>query len=319
MRCFSCCTPKSEVSDLPYANTASRSPSNPHRHCLGLFDTPIVSFGLIICASLLVIAWLIVVAFITDFDTLHHKYTFEPRSVTSFTVWGTAAIAIPSTMIPFAGYALVVGEKRTRRWILYAMGAFFTAMLVSGNLLSTSETSKRENFELQFAVKFNDFYCDTRTLKVCLEGSRADVLLLTRGNSTTANASSDDAALSIWSRCREVMLEGMAQEAKRDEAEGDSEEGEKEIETKPLYKFLKDYQASHEVDLWCGNALQRKTPLSDQEQRTFPAPHAANPKMFEKYTREWSKRMLYSNVLLGSALGCMLLAVLSLKSEGRDF
>lgn len=321
MLCFSCCTstPKSRLSeDLPYTHTLS--PSKPRRQCLRRFSAPHVSFGLIICATLLVIAWLVVVACIIDFDTLHHKYTFEPRSVTVFNAWGTVAIVVMPAVIPFAGFALTSGENHTRRLTLYAVCAYVIAMLVAGNILGPLETSKRENFEQQFAVKFNNFYCNTRTLKACLEGSRADLLLLTRGNTiSAANASNaDDAALSIWSRCREVLLESMAQEAKRDEAEGDNEEGEKEVETEPLYKFLKKCQASHEIDVWCGNALQRTTPLTDHEQRTLPAPHAANPQMFHKYTREWSRRMLYSNILLGPALGFMLLAVLSLKAEDHN-
>lgn len=321
MLCFSCCTstPKSWPSeDLPYTHTSS--PSKPRRQCLQHFGSPHVSSGLIICAVLLMITWLVVVAFIIDFDTLHHKYTFEPQSVTVFNVWGTVTTVVISAVIPFIGFTLVSDENRTRRRTLYAVCAYVIAMLVAGNILGPLETSKRVNFEQQFAVKFNDFYCDTRTLKVCLEGSRADLLLLTRGNPTSAvNASNaDDAALSIWSRCREVLLESMAQEAKRDEAEGDDEEGEKEVETEPLYKFLKKCQVSHETDVWCGNVLQRTTPLADHEQRTLPAPHAVNPQMFHKYTREWSRRMLYSNVLLGPALGFMLLAVLSLKAEDHD-
>lgn len=318
---FCCCKPRPSE-DLPYVHKPS--PSKSSRRWLRRFGAPNVSLALISCASLLIVAWLVVVAFIVNLDTLSHKYTFEPRSITTFNAWGTTSMIIVSAVIPLAGFLLASGENKTKRWTLHAVCAFAVAMLVSGNILGAKETSKRENFEQQFAVKFNDFYCDTRTLKVCLEGSRADLLLLTRGNVTaatsTANASSDDAALSIWERCREVLLEGMAEEAKRDKAEGDEyEEGEKEVETKPLYKFLSDCKASLETDVWCGNVLQRKTSLTDQEQRTLPAPHAMNPQMFKKYTREWSKSMFYSNILLGAALGCMLLALLSLKAQEHDF
>lgn len=83
--------------------------------------------------------------------------------------------------------------KRGKRWWLYIPCVVYSTLLVLGNAIVNSETHKREAFEQSFAVQFNNFYCSSRTVRVCLEGTETEVMLLTRGNETLAVKSSENA------------------------------------------------------------------------------------------------------------------------------
>ncbi|TYZ60474.1 hypothetical protein PybrP1_005788 [[Pythium] brassicae (nom. inval.)] len=260
--------------------------------------------------KLLAIAWYIIVPFLVDNHALHEKYTFTPRSVTAFTNWGYIMLGV----IPAAVFVVIFGATDDNpRWLRAVVCAGYVVVLLAGNILGAIETSARNGYENQFAVKFNDFYCDTRTLRVCLEGKRDDLIVLTRGNATAVQASENptDVALSIWSRCQEVLLESMAQEARADDDGGEDAEteGEKEIETKPLYTFLDDCSASRDIDMWCGNVHHYRMTLSDAQQQARPSPFASTPEMFARYKREWTRRMLFSNVLLGGSAVLLLVSM----------
>lgn len=204
-------------------------------------------------AVLLTIAWYIILPFLVDNRALNERYTFTPRSVTTFTAWGATMLAI----MPVVAVVTFVACDDDKRWVRVLICASYVVVLLAGNIFGAIETAARNDYENQFAVKFNDLYCETRTLRVCLEGKRDDLIVLTRGNATAIQASENPTyvALSVWSRCQEVLLESMTQEAKADDGGGEDAktEGEKEIEAKPLYTFLDDCSASRDIDLRCGN------------------------------------------------------------------
>lgn len=285
-------------------------------------------FGL--CAVLLPIAWFIVVPFYIDTDALHHKYDFEPMKLSAFLGWGYALITLIAMLTPVIAFGVIQSRKVEGRLALFGVGFVYVLMLVIGNALSTSRTDSRIAYKDSFAIKFNEYYCDSRTLRMCLD-KKSDLhqlVLLTRGNITAASTTTSNAtvagvldsetpttaALAIWTRCKAVILGAMARETARDnEAE---EAAEMEIETGKIYRFVDACGTSHAADAWCGSFLTRKTPFTDAEHQTLPAPFAANVVMFESYTQEWSRRMDYSNVLLGAAVGCMALAAGSFALHG---
>lgn len=266
--------------------------------------------------ALVVIAELLAAAFFTvslvlDSATMASKYSFTPRSVTTYNAWGISAeVIVPVLQMPLMAYMYLAMEMRVMRVLPFLACAVSVGLLIAGNILSHQETTKRAALESDFAAKFNDFYCDTRTLRMCLQGKPADVLTVTRGNDSDVRASENvtEVGLAIWSRCNEVLLQSIALEAKLEDTEDDEikNEGEIEVELNSFNTFINDCDNSRTVDAWCGRALHRTAPLSDTEQRALPSPFATNPKMYRKYTREWSKRMLFSNVLLGTAVGCLL-------------
>lgn len=283
-------------------------------YCVRRFDVGCLgSYGwstpLGICALLLAIAWYVVVPFFIDVDAMHWHYGFKPMSVTPYTAWGTTLFVLIPMQLQWVVGAIYCGATRESRWMMYVSCGVYLVLLVVGNTLDASQTSKRLAFEPQFAAKFNTYYCDSRALRVCLDGPQDDLLVLIHGNNGAAQNVSAAAELAVWTRCRQVIAESMGR-AHFDE--GDSS-GDKEIEAGAIYKFLDDCTTSRQVDAWCGDQLHRTTPVTDEEHRTSPSPYASNPEMFHEYTREWSRRMFYSNVLLGSALGCQLLAAWSWK------
>jgi hypothetical protein len=278
--------------------------------CFGSFCW---SVPLAIASPLLAIAWYVVVPFFIDTDTMGSKYAFTPMSEKSYTGWGLSLlIIVPITIMPHVG-VVCAGADRGARWGAYFMSFIYVILLIVGNGLSAGQESKRLAVEPEFAVKFNEYYCDSRMLRVCLEGSDDEMLVLMGRNATTGLNGTENsthvAALSIWSQCRKVITDAMERSYKDE----DDSPGEKEIETGPIYRFLNDVGGSSEVDAWCASVLHRATPtaMTDEEQRTLPAPFALKPEMFQKYTREWSRRMVYSNVLLGTSVGCMVLAAWS--------
>lgn len=271
------------------------------------------SIPLGVCALLLAIAWYVLVPFYIDAQAMHWHYAFKPMSVTPYTAWGTTLFVLIPLQLQWVIGAMCGGTSRVTRWMLYISCGAYLMLLVVGNALGASQTSKRLAFESQFAVKFNDYYCDSKTLRVCLDGPQDDFLMLIRGNNKSAlnaSASIDDTAeLVVWTRCRQVITESM----RRAHFDDGDTPGDKEIEAGAIYRFLDDCVKSSDVDAWCGDLLHRTTPMTNGEHLKSPSPYAENPEMFHKYTREWSRRMFYSNVLLGSALGCQLLAAWSWK------
>lgn len=276
-----------------------------------IFCSSMLAFGCVVLALLLAVTWYIVVPFLVDNHALHSKYTFTPRSTATFTGWGTSMLVIMPWAVIGTVFSLSTDNAHALRALICAS---YAILLIVGNILGSIETTARNGYENEFAVKFNHFYCDTRTLRVCLEGNRDNLAVLTRGNATAILASENptDIAFAVWDRCQYVLLEAMDQEAKMDDDGGEDAktEGEKEIETKPLYNFLDNTSGSRDIDAWCGNVYHYKLTPTIAQQQALPSPYASNPEMFAKYTREWSRRMLYSNVFLGTAAGLMLLAAI---------
>lgn len=254
---------------------------------------------LILVAELLAMTWYVIVNLLADSKTLYFEYTFAPRSTTAFIVW--RVVALLSVSPPFVmGIKLVVDDVADSRKFqrkLALAGTIYVITLLAGNILGAFETSARTNYESEFAAKFNDFFCDTRTVRVCLEGSHDEMLVLTRGNATTIQATEDptDVALSVWRRCQEVVHD------RRKDAT-------KSILTEQLSAFLNDCSGSHDADVWCGNALRHSTPLGSPFHLELPSPHALNPAMFARYKSEWAVRMQFSNGLLGGAAVCFLVS-----------
>lgn len=271
-----------------------------------------VALTLIIAAELLAVVWYIVVYFLVDNSSLHFDYMFTPRSTTTFWVWRVMGLVLVALVFLLVATTLFgTQDSANVRWRPALACVVYIVMLVTGNIIGTIETSARKGYEDEFAVKFNDFYCNARVLRVCLEGSNREMLLLTRGNATAILASENptDVALSVWSRCQGVLLDSMVKAAERTTRQYRKRDGEKGIETKEVYQFLDDTNGSSDIDAWCGNVYHYSTSLTVAQQKTLPSPYASNPSMFTRYKREWRTRMQFSNGFLGGTV--VLLAVVT--------
>lgn len=279
--------------------------------CLGSFFW---SVPLLVASPSLVIAWYVYVPFFVDTATMNSKYAFDAPSQSGYDGWGLAMLIIVPLVLFMTAFIPCAGPERVVRWTMYVTCVIYLILLTIGNSLGSGQVEKRLAREPEFVAKFNSYYCETRTLIVCLEGSQDDLLVLMRGNGTVlagapANATSDQAAIAVWKQCQKVIMATMAR-AHFDEGDSRSD---KELELGPIYKFLNDCGHSNEVDAWCGNLLHHTTALTDEEQRSLSAPFAGNVEMFHKFTKEWRRRMFYSNVLLGTAIGCLMLGAWSFK------
>lgn len=296
-----------------YSNTSATSYTQADGSKLSLLQrvlgSPILSAAVGVCATLLPIAWFVIVPFYIDTDALHHKYDFVPMAVNSFVAWRAALLGLIPLLTPVAFISSLVAKTGGFCGLTLA-SLIYGILLIIGNALSSSRTHSRQANENNFAKLFNEYYCDMRTLRVCLEGtSQQDLVILTRGSNATAGVFSAEtptsATLAIWKRCKTVILEAMAREVARD---NDPEEAsELEIETVPIFRFIDDTNGSRATDTWCGDGLYRTTPLSVADHLSLPSPYAANPAMFPSYTQEWSRRMHYSNIFLGTAIAGMVL------------
>lgn len=279
--------------------------------CLGCFCC---SVPLLVASPMLVVAWYVYVPFFVDTDAIASKYAFDAPSQSGYSGWGTAMLIVVPFILVTTAFIPCGGPERFVRWGIYITSVIYVILLIIGNSLGAGQVEKRLALAPEFAVKFNSHYCESRTLRVCLEGPQDDLLLLVRGNGTmlagaTASSTSDQQALALWSQCQKVIVATMAR-AHHDEGD---RSGDKKLEVESIYKFVNDCGHSSERDAWCGNLLHRTTALSDEEQRSLPAPFAANVDMFDKFTREWARRLYFSNILLGTAVGCLMLGAWSFK------
>lgn len=299
-------------------------------HRIEWFGSVFVSIPLLIASLTLSCVFFGVVLFGVDGATLGSKYGFRPLSDHSYSAWGTAMFVVVPTLWTPMFLVCYISKHKAGRWMHYFVAAAYLAVIIVANVLGAAETHSREAVEPQFVAKFNEFYCDSRTLHQCLQGGQADTLTLVgRGNATLldATANKTEGVLSVWTRCRQVVLKavtGHSYEVQTgtdsySNAGGDADNAALHkaiyLSTFSIDNLIKEVQGSRETDEWCANAFarHRSTPLSDAEQRAAPAPYALNPDLYTAYVDEWPRRLRYSNGLLGSAVGCMVLAAVSWK------
>lgn len=254
------------------------------------------------------------VVLLVPYGNMSDKYKFTPRSLATYHQWRTTTLVFVSIAFLVIGFTAFPDKSQCNRWILIVHCVVFAVLLIVGNAMAAHETSQRQAFEQGFAAKFNAFYCDVRTARLCLEGNQGDLAVLVYGSSPPTNQSglgnsTNAVATSIWTRCRKVLLNFQALDAM---AEWDDDGVRLYLS---IYKFVDDCNKSVEMDMWCGDLAGRTTALTDGKQRLFPAPFSANADMFAKYTREWTRNMRYSNAILGSTIGCMALAAVLAKSK----
>lgn len=279
-----------------------------------------LAIALVVIAEIVVATWLgSVVTF--QFQAIHNYYGFEPMPVGVYTTWATAAeTVVPLVLLPLTCVAYAASHMRVTRWLAYVVCMGFAAFLISGNILGNRETTKRLAFKEGFATKFNSYYCSARTLRRCLQGTDEELLVMTHQNASTTVQPLEnvtEAGLAIFSRCHQVLRESIAKEAAAEDAEDSNiqVEGEIEVDLRSFYTLLDDCNNSRPLDAWCGGLQFRATPLSGEEHVSLPSAFAYNPGIFHRYTREWPKRMLYTNIFLGSAIGCVLSMALYMKSR----
>lgn len=288
-----------------------------------------LSVFFVVIAELVAVAFFIAL-FVVDGQTLHEKYgdMFTPQSVTLYKAWGTITlVGVALLVISVAVVTFDKNSNRTKRDLLLVASALYLVLLASGNALGASETAARRAATTAFAVEFNAFYCHARTMNVCMDGDAVALLQLTRGSHSLVQPSENatEAVLGVWSHCQEAIKWAIEKTPKTEAYTttyvGSSSSGPMytrhkvdktgvlEIDTKPLNAFLNDCSSSPSMDVWCGDASLRATPMTDTEQQALLSPYASNPSVFVAYTREWSRRMTIANALVSTVVASLVLAV----------
>ncbi|GAB9463416.1 hypothetical protein Gpo141_00000878 [Globisporangium polare] len=278
------------------------------------FGSNWVSMPLALSFLVLTLALLVVVQFHIDLETMHDKYALVPQDVSPDESWGIALAALVPVLFMMITVALVFKGSRCSRWLLYLTSIALLSLLLVGNLRAASQTKLREASEPNFALIFDDYYCAMRTARACLSGNQLDQLVLIRGNATalsTKNENVTEAAFALWGRCRQVTIASMSRAVYGE----DDDPSDLKIDADRIHQFLDDCNGSRETDAWCGRYNRQVELPTFEEHKTPPAPYAANLELFPKYTREWSKRMRYSNGIAGAAVACLMVTAWSWKAR----
>lgn len=250
-----------------------------------------------VCAVLTAFAWLVCFPVVFESSTLANEYDFHPIALTTtqsvfnvvttqFALWAmvfSAAGVYCACLSPYTNRARDLARIRS---ILVGLACVFGVTLIV--TIGTFQGHMRNIAarEQEFATKLNDFYCETRTLDVCIKGDRLEDLLVLVGDGTTGgNATSAAVPLASWLRCRNVMVKNKAKVGSRQRA------------------FLADSNVTHSADSWCGkyfqNAAAATTALPSPMSGT---PYEINPGIFRRFTSEWPTRLLCDTFLLGVVL-----------------
>lgn len=270
-----------------------------------------LSYPLTIAGLLLSVAWFVIVMCYVDSEVLEIKYVLsQPYGAWEISMF----VLVPVMWCAMVG-ALCRRGDYPGRVVLCVVCAFYATMLIIGNCLAAPSEANRLASESEFAIEFNTRYCAFRLVRVCLEGGDDEAVLELTGrlNATTpadevvrnSSESLNDVALSTWNSCKNQILPLMLTRWRI--IGEDYRKREKIIATSARYQFLDDCVAAPDVDAWCG--LLATQSLTKEAHRVAPAPFALNPRMFASYTKEWPRRMFYSNILLGSAVGCLVLGI----------
>lgn len=160
---------------------------------------------------------------------------------------------------------------------------------------ASGDAEKREMaaaHESHFAARYNEFYCNTRTLQVCMEGDDPELLQLLVHGDLNATASSiftaiDDGDASdnpTWFQCQALMRARIrALEARHKRLEF--------IVSDRMRAFLNASNLSDAGDRWCGKMLRRQITTGPLVVPPATAPHvllllkspySANKWMFAK-------------------------------------
>lgn len=243
---------------------------------------------------------------VTSFNSMYDKFAFAPISATPDAVCKVLLLTVVPTMSPWIIVTLCEGGSRTVQKVMYFLSGVFLALLIVANATAAVQTHKRLALELEFPAIFNGFYCESRTLRACTDGNQPDMLVLTLGNASSSSLEASEnataPALSVWSRCQEVLLAGMARAFKHEE-DGNSS-GVKLVKAGKMESLLNKCQGSREVDTWCGDLLRHPTlPLSSEDHVRIPSLFAMNPSMWAMHSHELSRSLLYTNTMLGTAVG----------------
>lgn len=125
---------------------------------------------LVVAAVGLTLAELVVL--LLPYGNMHNKYKFTPRSEAAHSRWQVAAVGFVTVAFLVIGFGVGPGGPRHGRWFLIAPCIAYTILLITGNVMAAHEMSQRVAFEQDFAVKFNEFYCETRTARTCASMAR---------------------------------------------------------------------------------------------------------------------------------------------------
>ncbi|KAF1330877.1 hypothetical protein FI667_g4911, partial [Globisporangium splendens] len=250
-------------------------------------------------AILTAFAWLASFPIVFESSTLANAYDFHPipqtitQSVfkvvsTQFAFWTVILCVVGGYVACLKPHKNRVRDlSRVRAVLIGIVCVFIVTFLVT---LGTSHgyTSSIETREPEFATKFNDFYCETRTLDVCLKGDQLEDLLALVGDGTTTGSASSTASPSVplasWLRCRNVMVENHAKATSRQRA------------------FLANVNITTSADLWCGANFQNAKAATPSSNVSVDTPYELNQEIFSKFKREWPTRLLYDGLLLGVVL-----------------
>lgn len=250
------------------------------------------------------IQWLVVPVTLTD------KYGFAPMSTLAFRIFVLTKFVIGSwiSVVVAVTWHMTPAARGGRALLMLSVVA--GALLLVSNVAASVDKRYKATQEVQLALKFNAFYCNTRTLQVCIEGKDPVALRrLVKGEMVTANAICSDAP--VWLHCQALV------DTRIKELSGRFRIFSRSIEIVENSKraFLNDLNITDTRDLWCGNTLwlQKNStePLvatdSDLQSPLVGSPYEANTWIFDQFKNEWTARTTQDNWFMGVFVVCILL------------
>lgn len=251
-------------------------------------------------------------------ETLADKYDFAPMSTLVYSIFGVLQflVATGSLIAVFVAWNTKLAANGSR--LLMRLCAVAGAMLLVSNWAANADKRRIAAQEDRFALQFNELYCNTRTLQVCMDGHDPAVLKrLVTGDKNATSSSIKDAP--IWFHCRALVTIPITKlRGKYIVYSSDVE-----IVANPKRAFLKASNATDTGDLWCGNMLvfqnnSTESPLVATNidlQPLLGSPYEANKRMFDDFQNEWLTRTTHENhyvaisVVIMALLGFVLVKI----------
>lgn len=265
--------------------------------------------------------WLLVVELLPQ-PSLATKYGFSPSSVpldrfqhayrlvaTQYALWTLVLTGLALAFAWQTPTATTVRVLRTTQWLLCVLALVFVAMQVVAWTKSTHYAQELALSKSDVGAAFNDVFCETRALQVCVQDDELETLLSVIGGSRSQAPATTDTVkattLAVWLRCRDLLVVNHGR-----------------LATEQL-RLLSDCNVTAATDAWCGRHFLRQI-AGDTDRgvdvlaTTADAPFGANPAVFDTLVREWPMRYRHDALFLGAAVLCAVALSWTLARLRRD-
>lgn len=196
-----------------------------------------------------------------ELESLAGQYEFEPSSTLASTLVTIVELVVATGSIAAVCVAWYVKSRANGGRVLAVIGIVVDIVVVISTVWAHADKHYRAALEDVFAVNYNEFYCNARTLQVCIEEEKdpAVLLQLIYGDKDNTHTASDKTTIGtsasidpgIWLHCRALVNPRMTEVEKKKKSSLDIG-----LVAKSKRAFLEDSTFTKAGDIWCGNMLK---------------------------------------------------------------